>query len=252
MPQILGYIFPLLPLIRSLKDQDRRFYVFLEQPLIGIVVTFASLYIAEVITNGSFVYNTNFWRDFFEVYMAYQLANIIRDGVNTDSHIKLRSKVLLNWYYSVISYVLFTAADRIAKAKNTEELVFAYSIVLFSIIWPVFSQAISTYLWTPILFSKFPKRSLLIRLSDISISQTELLKDEKDLWNIRWIKWYRNSKNLKIKIVKYWFIKTLVGLVIGIAMTTIYFWLRWSLVGKNPDSPSIFVEMLKSYIVSKW
>lgn len=245
MKNIIGFVVPIVPLFRSLKDRDRRFYVFVEQPLISILVTFVSLYISEELTDIPHNLNLLFWRNFIEVYLSYQLANIIRDGVNTDLGIKQNLKVLLNWYYSVLSYVLFTAADRLAKAKNEQELVFAWGIVLFSIIWPIFSQSTSTYLWTPLLFSRFPKRTLLVKLSDISISLSEILKEEKDAWNIRWVKWFRLSKKSNTRLVYYWFIKSSIGIVIGVIMTSIYYLSRWNLVGLDINKPKVFVKFLE-------
>lgn len=244
---MLGFIIPFLPLFRSLKDRDRRFYVFIEQPVIGLVVTLASLYIAEELAAKVHNFDAAFARNFLEIYLAYQAANIIRDGVNTDSTITGKKKVFLNWYYSVASYVLFTASDRLAKAKNEQELLFAYGIVLFSLLWPIFSQVTSTYLWTNLLFSKFPRRSLLVRLSDLSISQAELLREEKDVWNIRWINWFRKSRNLKVRNLQYWIIKTVLGVGIGIVMTTLYYLSRWSLVGMQAGDPKFLVDFVSFF-----
>lgn len=247
MKDILALIFPIIPLLRSLKDRDRRFYVFIEQPLISVLVTFASLYISEELTHTAHSFNPVFIRNFLEVYLSYQLANIIRDGVNTDAQIRGRIKLLLNWYYSVLSYVIFTAVDRLARAKTEEERVFAWGIVIFSILWPIFSQTSSTYIWTPILFSKFPKRTLLIKLSDISLSLSELLKDEKDYWNIKWIYWFRKSNTLKLKMIQYWLIKTVIGVLIGVLMTTVYYLLRWNLVGVDSLHPQILTKFIGSF-----
>lgn len=255
----LGYMIPVIPLARSVKNENRRFYVFIEQPLIGIATTPLALIFAEWLLGIHTAFNATFLRNTFEIYLAYQMAQVIRDGVNTDIHVKRHAKIFLNWFYSAVTYIIFTAGDRLAFAQNTSEKAYAYALVTFSLLWPVLSQFLSTVVWTPILFSKFPKKTLLKQLQLSSVNLSSLLKLAKEKvrtlrkisgkdvtdelhdaqWNLRWTQWFHEKK---IGTIRYWMIKTGVASLIAVLMTALYFLLRWSVVGLDAGGEGIFLK----------
>ncbi len=262
---LFGYLIPVIPLARSLKNENRRFYVFIEQPLIGIATTPLALIFTEWFLGIHTVFNGTFVRNTFEIYFAYQTAQVVRDGVNTDIHIKKRAKIFLNWFYSAVTYIIFTAGDRLAFAQSSSEKAYAYALVTFSLLWPVLSQILNTILWTPILFSKFPKKSLLKQLQSNSVVLSSLLKEEqkkvhklqkkseKDFtgelgeaqWNLRWIQWFYEGK---IGTVRYWMIKTSVASLIAVIMTTLYFFLLFNMIGVDKEVNGIVLLLWSSVL----
>lgn len=245
MKTILGYIIPVIPLLRTFKDQNRRFYVFIEQPLIGLITTPISAVFANWILKIPSQFNPEFVWSMVEVYISYQVATVIRDGVNTDPEISHLKKVILNWFYSAASYAIFTAGGKILAAHNQAELSFAYALVGFSFLWPLFSQTLSTYLWTPIFFAKFPKRKLLKLLFNPKISLKQLKLESANSWDQIWINWCqkRAHNHLQIRRVEYWFIKTGLAVIVAILMTTVYFIARWNLVGISALQPQILTQL---------
>ena len=251
--KFLEYLIPIIPLKKSFENVDRRFFVFIEQPLIGLFATPISLVLSEIFIGINIQFDLSFTRSVFEVYFAYQLAQLVRDGVNTDENIKNKYKVLLNWFYSVLSYSLFTAGDKLVFANTIDEKLFAYSLITFSFIWPIISQISTTYIWTPIMYHAFPKRTQLLKLFNNSINEVNFtIKYNAEnylekLFIKKWINWFNksnhNSNQLISKKIQYWLIKTVYASSAAIIMTSLYFTLRWLLVGINPNlnSPILLI-----------
>ncbi len=250
----LGYLFPVIPINDAVKNKNKGFFLFIEQPALGIFTTFTSLLIAQYVSGIVFKFDIVFLRNFGEIYFSYQIANIIRNGVNINDGLSKSRKILLNWFYSVITYIFFTAGDRLAFADTRSELAFACGLITFAVIWPVLSQTLSTCLWTPVMFSKFPRLSLLKKINDKSLTvdtiTEEIMPEESShrKWALRWLIWFRGEDDkrryrLSLRYVQYWLIKTFYAILVALFMTTIYYLVRWNIVGFSAESGKLFTDI---------
>jgi hypothetical protein len=287
--KVAGHVVPIIPIFKTLAEADNLFYVFIESPLIGLVTTPLSGLTAELLAGHQIIFDKKFLQKNKEVYLSYQEANAIRNGVSIQRDIPENLRVWLNWWYSTAVYAWQTAGQKLAEAHTPQQKVYALSLVGYAALWPLFSQRVSQYVLTPILFSKFPKRSLLNELNSPAIKMSELTapreakvaelegkikkmtddlaglegtvnpddykalnKDYKKAKTalgilkaeLKWIRWFRKSapdgvKVAKLRNLEYWGIKTSASMTAAIMMVTIYFLVRWALVGEQPDDSKL-------------
>lgn len=162
----LGYVSGLIPLSKTFQDPDKIFYVLFESPAIGFVTTPVSVIVANMLTGHGVHFDWAFLSDSWEVYWTYQVANIIRNGVSLDTYLSGSARVWLNWWFSASITALGTAGGHLAHATNQEALEHAYSLIAYSMSFPIFSQQISQRFFVPLFFSKFPKKSVLDQVKD--------------------------------------------------------------------------------------
>lgn len=280
-----GYIVPVIPLFELLRNSDKTFFV-AETWILGLVNTPAAVEMANLLNGHGNEFGTKFLTDTKELYISYQSANVVRTGVAIDESLSKNTRAWLNWWYSTAFYAWQTAGHKLAMATTPTEKVHAWSLVVFSGLWPIFSQRVSQYILTPLLFSKFPKESLLKKIHDpemtsdaliaaqeativkakakieelgveTSENQIELGKAKDELmtaeYNVKWVKWFR--KGLadgqvipKKRDLKYWSIKTGASTGAAVVMVALYLLVRRALVGDDKDEKTIMHGMLKYFI----
>jgi len=179
----LGNVIPVRPFFKTLSSSDKSFFVFIESPLIGLLTTPASSIIANVlsqaITGQPWAFDGRFLRDTAEVYLSYQGANVFRNGIAIDQSLTSSARSWLNWWLSASIYAATTAGDKIATAHTPAEKMHAGALVAYAMAWPLFSQRMGTMVFTPLLFSKFPKESLLTKIQNPSIPTAELVEAQQ-------------------------------------------------------------------------
>lgn len=257
MLRAAGFLIPVIPLWRTLRDQNKRFFTFVERPLMGIPAGLVGTSIARATAAALLggVSHVTFWHNFFETYCSYQSANLIRNGVNVDERLTNRIKITLNYWYSVAVYSIFTAADKFAQAQDR-----ALAEVGYAMLWPLLSQQIATYVVTPMLFGRFPKKDLLDQLQRSGVSTMALRaavdEEARQLQTQppsaddpsgaraqyelrckrRWLEYFRrdladNAPTPARRLTVHWLIKTSVSVGMSAAMIASYFTLRFCLVG---------------------
>lgn len=175
----LGYASGLIPLTKTFQDPDKIFYVLFESPLIGFVTTPVSVIVANMLTGHGVHFDWAFVNDSWEIYWTYQVANVIRNGVSLDTSLSGNARVWLNWWFSASITALGTAGGHLAHATNQEALEHAYSLIAYSMSFPVFSQQISQRFFVPLFFSKFPKKSVLDQVKDPLKTTPELIAGQE-------------------------------------------------------------------------
>ncbi len=279
--KVLGHIVPVIPLSKTLANSDQLFFVLIESPLIGAITTPVSNVLSHLLRTGGVHLGMPFLVDTAQVYASYQSAGVVRKGVALQEGLNPKLRIILNWWYSFALYAMNTAGYALAHAQTHEQKVYAYSLVAFSALWPVFSQTMDVRVITPFLFSKFPTQSLLKKIQDPSIplatlvdeqnakiqeleqklvDEQEFLQDGKAIKsNIKnqlasekarlyWIEWFRRGTQDGDSISQsrknlYWARKTMSSMaLVAIPMTTGYFLLRWLLVGNEPDSDRLGIQ----------
>lgn len=264
-----GHVLPVIPLMRSLKDQNKRFYMLVETPVMGLVNDPVGALVARTLMGKEF-FTSDTLVAMAQSYVSYQLSQIVRNGVTLEENITPRMKVLMNWWISTLVYGLVTGIPALSKAHASGDphaSIFAYSTVAFAAIWPIITQNLQTRLIIPFFFSSYPNKTLLDKISNEKVSRRELV-DEKihEILSIRksaagseltkaekakvkslekqiyWIKWFRkdnyfHDKNeLTRKKRAYWLRKTGTVFVVASMMISSYHMTRWTLVGSRPDS----------------
>ncbi len=264
-----GHVIPVIPLMRSLKDQNKRFYMLVETPVMGLVNDPLGALIARTLMGKEFLTSDTLVA-MAQSYVSYQLSQIVRNGVTLEENITPRMKVLMNWWISTLVYGLVTGIPALSKAHASGDphaSIFAYSTVAFAAIWPIITQNLQTRLIIPFFFSSYPNKTLLDKIANENISRHDLV-DEKiqEILSIRqlaagseltkaekakikalekqvyWIKWFRkgnflNDKNELIRKKRaYWLRKTGTVFVVASMMISSYHMTRWTLVGSRPES----------------
>lgn len=246
--RVLGIVVPVLPVLRTLKDRDKRFYALIERPLMGIPSSIVGTTLARSLTAlalGGAVspLGAGYLRNIAETWCSYQLANVARNGVNIDETLSGPTKVRLNYWYSVAIYATFTAGDKLGTSDPVQ-LSLGLAEVAFAALWPLLSQRVATYLVTPLMFGVFPRKALVARLSS-SYSRAELqgalpstIPTLEARWMERWVMIFRaglpeGAALPRWRIVAYWSLKTCVSTSISASVITLYFCLRFALVGMS-------------------
>jgi hypothetical protein len=264
-----GHFIPVIPLMRSLKDENKRFYMLVETPVMGLVNDPVGALVARTLMGKEFLTSDTLVA-MAQSYVSYQLSQIVRNGVTLEENITPRMKVLMNWWISTLVYGLVTGIPALSKAHASGDphaSIFAYSTVAFAAIWPIITQNLQTRLIIPFFFSSYPNKTLLDKIADERLSHRELV-DEKiqEIISIRkssagseltkaekakvkalekqiyWINWFRkdnylNDKNELIRKKRiYWLRKTGTVFVVASMMISSYHMTRWTLVGSRPDS----------------
>ena len=263
MLRIAGFVIPVIPLWRTLKDQNKRFFTFVERPLMGIPADLVGTAAARMVASV-FLGNVNpvgFWHNFTEIYCSYQSANLVRNGVNVDERLSDKIKVRLNYLYSVLIYSTFTAAGKFAGAGDPKMLVAALAEVGYAILWPLMSQHVATYIIIPVMFGRFAKKDFLDQLRSPDVSTSALqpaieaeahgldaiiagnhghpiaVRAKHELQHkMRWLEFFRkgladNAPTPMRRFIAYWFIKTAVSVGMSSVMIALYFTMRFVLVG---------------------
>ena len=261
-----GHVLPVIPLMRSLKDKNKRFYMLVETPVMGLVNDPAGALLARTLMGKEFLTSDTLVA-MAQSYVSYQLSQIVRNGVTLEENISPRMKVLMNWWISTLVYGLVTGVPALSKAHASGDPhanIYAYSTVAFAAIWPIITQNLQTRLIIPFFFSSYPNKTLLDKIADERLSRSELV-DEKinEILSIRqsaagseltkaekakikslekqvyWINWFRkdnylNDKNeLLRKKRAYWLRKTGTVFVVASMMISSYHMTRWNLVGSR-------------------
>jgi len=261
-----GHVLPVIPLMRSLKDKNKRFYMLVETPVMGLVNDPAGALLARTLMGKEFLTSDTLVA-MAQSYISYQLSQIVRNGVTLEENISPRMKVLMNWWISTLVYGLVTGVPALSKAHasgNPHANIYAYSTVAFAAIWPIITQNLQTRLIIPFFFSSYPNKTLLDKIADERFSRSELV-DEKinEILSIRqsaagseltkaekakikalekqvyWINWFRkdNYLNDKSELLRkkraYWLRKTGTVFVVASMMISSYHMTRWNLVGSR-------------------
>lgn len=208
----LGHIIPVLPFIKTLKSKDRRFFVFVDSPFItGIPSTAASVILTKVLFWGLAVAFLGShkpfpgWIDFdsvlkfLEVWVLYQGINIFRNGVTIDPTIPdnqlewyKSEKFWLNYNYSAVGYGFGTQMIKPAFVALAHSLHGLYPDLfpappvlgvlddahklgekINAAAWPIFSQYMATYMVTPFMFGRWPKKSLMDEIRELEPKQAQ-------------------------------------------------------------------------------
>lgn len=177
----LGYVSGVIPLSKIFQDPDKIFYVLLESPLTGLVTTPISVLVANQLTGNGLHLDADFLRNVWEVYWTYQVANVVRNGVSLDTSLSTNARSWLNWWFSASITALGTAGDHLANAVTDRAAEHAYSLIAYSMSFPLLSQQISQRFFVPLLFSKFPKKSLLDQIKDPSKTTPALVAHQEEL-----------------------------------------------------------------------
>lgn len=171
VPTVLGYVVPVLPLIKTLKDNDRRNFVLIRNPGYGLINTPISVTLATVLAWSvghaagstapfpSLLSSATAW-NFLEAWGGYNVSNLFRDAVTLDKTIPESDSYKLNIWYSFIAYVMLTAGRELARAHTSAQYTHAISLVAFALMWPFFSRWAGMKI-TKYLFEGFPKDSEL-------------------------------------------------------------------------------------------
>jgi hypothetical protein len=261
-----GHVLPVIPLMRSLKDKNKRFYMLVETPVMGLVNDPAGALLARTLMGKEFLTSDTLVA-MAQSYVSYQLSQIVRNGVTLEENISPRMKVLMNWWISTLVYGLVTGVPALSKAHASGDPhanIYAYSTVAFAAIWPIITQNLQTRLIIPFFFSSYPNKTLLDKIADERLSRSELV-DEKinEILSIKqsaaesgltkaekakikslekqvyWINWFRkdnylNDKNELIRKKRaYWLRKTGTVFVVASMMISSYHMTRWNLVGSR-------------------
>ncbi|MEI7441281.1 MAG: hypothetical protein WCK43_06575 [bacterium] len=261
-----GHVLPVIPLMRSLKDKNKRFYMLVETPVMGLVNDPAGALLARTLMGKEFLTSDTLVA-MAQSYISYQLSQIVRNGVTLEENISPRMKVLMNWWISTLVYGLVTGVPALSKAHASGDPhanIYAYSTVAFAAIWPIITQNLQTRLIIPFFFSSYPNKTLLDKIADERFSRSELV-DEKinEILSIRqsaagseltkaekakikalekqvyWINWFRkdNYLNDKSELLRkkraYWLRKTGTVFVVASMMISSYHMTRWNLVGSR-------------------
>lgn len=204
--RMIGHLIPVLPLIGSFKDKDRRFFNFVESPFVtGIPSGVASVVLTKALFWGlSFaflgsqkpfpaLFNYDTLLKFTEVWFLYNGTQLFRGTVTTDPTIpdnKMEwwksQKYWLNYYYSTVSYTVGTIFLKPAlhsfftwlHAVQPEvfpappavtQLDAAHKLgeTVNAAAWPTFSQYAATYFVVPIMFGRWPKKNLMDKISAV-------------------------------------------------------------------------------------
>lgn len=283
---VAGYIVPVIPLAKVLSNSDKTFFVLIENPLLGLINTPASVEVANLIGGKELGLDAKFLTETKELYISYNGANVVRNGVAIDNSLSQNARAWLNWWYSTAFYAWQTAGHKLAMATTPAERVHAWSLVVYSGLWPVFSQRVSQYILTPLLFSKFPKESLLKKIHDTNntleslvaaqqkaiaaakakieslgaetaANKIEIGKAKDELmsaeYGLKWVKWYRKDiadgqAIPKARDVQYWGIKTGASMGAAVVMVAIYLLARRAVVGDNKDEDTVMHNMLRYFM----
>jgi hypothetical protein len=263
-----GHVLPIIPLMRSLKDKDKRFYMLVETPTMGLVNDPVGALVARTLMGKEFLTSDTLVA-MAQSYVSYQLSQIVRNGVTLEENITPRMKVLMNWWISTLVYGLVTGIPALSKAHASGDpraSIYAYSTVAFAAIWPIITQNLQTRLIIPFFFSSYPNKTLLDKIADGNISRRELVNEKiQEILSIRqsagesgltnaekakikslekqiyWIKWFRkdnyfNEDNeLARKKQAYWLRKTGTVFIVASMMISSYHMTRWTLVGSRPS-----------------
>ncbi len=167
------YLVPVVPVWEALKDADRRSFI-KEQIKMGVVTTPVSVTLGRLIS-GSVAIGEGWVRNVLEIFFSYQTTDVVRNAVATDPRVTENVRSWLNWYYSVVVYSAFTAGDHLAKAETPAQKAFAYGLVTYAMIWPIFSQRVKQYVLVPIMFGRFPKQTLLDKITHGQVPKEQLI-----------------------------------------------------------------------------
>ncbi|MFH1729624.1 MAG: hypothetical protein ABIA04_14535 [Pseudomonadota bacterium] len=281
---------PVNHLKNSWQNKDKRWFVFFEQPLIGLATSFFNAGIAfalngiDIFVPGSrVILSREFIDSYFEIYIGYNGSNILRNGVNVNEKISNKTAVWLNWFYSTLIYTALTAGDKLALGVDATTKAHAYATVAYAGLWPIFSQWTSRVIWTPFLFSFFPKESMLDKIYDsektvdmLILEQVEALERDQALLektaledrikiaelntniktvkaNIFWIKFLRLGLSdggdfSRYRKAGYWAIKTSAASVVSAVMITIYFTARWQIAGYDASDNGLIQLMFLHFL----
>lgn len=287
--KFMGYLVPIIPTIKTAKDQNKRFFIFVEQPLIGVPTSIASTFVSSSLkwfskqiisyfSKGQWL-ESNIWDSWLQgktwmdtviAYFSFNVASVFRNGATLDSSLSAKQKLWLNWWYSTLSYGVMTGGAAFAGADTPEKKIFAFSTVLYAGLWPIFSQYVGTSYITPYLFERFPNASLLNQLKDPNTDRVQLisevdaeiaaLKDKTDKESKKKLKIAESKRSWldffwkdseqgqslpKTKMSHYWWLKTKTTGTVTIIMVSIYFLMRWALVGDSADSGTLLPMVIE-------
>lgn len=175
----VGYVSGVIPTSKMLSDPDKIFFTLIETPITGLITTPASVIVAGLLTGNGVHFDAAFLRDAWEVYWTFQVSNAIRNGVSLDTNLSLSARTWLNWWFSASINSLGTAGDRLAQATTEKAAEHAYSLIAYSMSFPLFSQQVSQRVFTPLLFSKFPKKSVLDQVKNPLKTTAHLLEAQQ-------------------------------------------------------------------------
>lgn len=190
------------PLKDSWLDKDKRFFTFFESPLRGLADGIPGIILARWIS-GLDVFDSSILMNYKDTYLSYQTTNLFRNGINLNKKISDRLALLLSWYYSAISYSIITAGPTFLLATTSLEYTHAWSLVTYSVLWPLFSQSASRKFFVPFLFSRYPRSSELKEIGDRSVKTKTLLSNiDKEILNFELELKKEKLKKIKISYLK--------------------------------------------------
>lgn len=262
---IAGHIIPVTPLLRSLANKDKRFYMLVETPAVGLLTDPVGMAIYNKLTGTAFSIP-----DLIQNYFAYQGSQIVRNGVTLENNISDRKKVFLNWWITVLFYGAFNGIPQIMHAihtNNPDAMTFALSTVSFAALWPIITQNINTRFIVPMFFNGYPNKTLLGKIYDVEKYSRQDLVNELEVAihaiedkalgreltssekrsikhlqkNIEYVNWFRLEKangeapNMKVKKRMYWLKKTGMVFIIATIMISAYHSTRLYVRGANAD-----------------
>lgn len=262
---IAGHIIPVTPLLRSLSNKDKRFYMLVETPAVGLLTDPVGMIIFNKLTGTVFSFS-----DLVQNYFAYQGSQIVRNGVTLEKNLSDRKKVFMNWWITVLFYGAFNGIPQIMHAIHTNDpqaMSFALSTVSFAALWPIITQNINTRFVVPMLFDSFPNRSLLNKIYDVEkYSREEIIHELEDEMHaiedkaqgreltgaearsikhikkkIEYVNWFRLEKKdgtsfgMKAKQRLFWLKKTAVAFLVATVMISAYHSTRLYVRGSAPD-----------------
>jgi len=262
---IAGHIIPVTPLLRSLSNKDKRFYMLVETPAVSLLTDPVGMAIYNKLTGTAFSIP-----DLVQNYFAYQGSQIVRNGVTLENNISDRKKVFLNWWITVLFYGAFNGIPQIMHAIDTNDpnaMTFALSTVGFAALWPIITQNINTRFIVPMFFNGYPNKTLLGKIYDTEKYSRQDLVDEleKEIHaiedkavgreltskekrsikhlnkNIEYVNWFRSEKpngdapNMNAKRRMYWLKKTTMVFIIATIMISAYHSTRLYVRGSNSD-----------------
>lgn len=161
------------PLKAVWLNKDKRFFTFIESPLLGVLSQLPGVELARWLGGDT----APFLYTFKDSYLSYQLTNLFRNGINLRKDISDRTAVFVNWYYTVLSYSAITAGPTLVSANTDQESIYAWSLVTFSALWPIVTQTLARRIFIPLLFSRFLRKSQLEMIFDTNVPTKSILLD---------------------------------------------------------------------------
>ncbi len=177
VPERIGHLTFVTPMFRTLQNPNKAWFSLIESPGIGLITTpIASLLaytlklavrplIGLEITSKDWPTFSEYLGKTWENYLSYNIGNVPRQGtqlLKLEGKLSTREAYWYSWYTSTFFYSLFMAGPVLAKAEGDQvKMVHALSIIVFSGLWPFFSQWVAQNIVTPMLYALFPKDSTI-------------------------------------------------------------------------------------------